>query len=433
MKKWIQTGCLLVFAGILFFLSSNGTIKQEAAIEVSEPLMPEAVDFVTESEIGEEELAPSEAPLAEAMTTLATMNEPESDREVLEEGNLSQEESTEPEESEMPQDEEDSEYADFAISNVSGYVNVREEPSKDSRILGKMYHGAVAQIQETAGEDGEWFHILSGSVDGYIKAEYFIYGNDAVEIIDEYITHYAVAQVDRLRVRKEPSTDAGKMGYLDKNEKAVMVADLGDWIQIEYSNGKTGYVSAEYVFLEEQFDTAISLEEERAEKERQEALAARQRAEEEKNRNSVEEEGTEVSEGQGEYQPANTEYGSNAELRQQILDFAMQYLGNKYIHGGNSLEGGTDCSGFTSLIYKEFGYSLSRTPGGQLSSAGRSVDISEIQIGDVVCYGKKGGKCTHVALYAGNDQIIHSSTPKGGVKMGNLYYDTILGIKNVID
>lgn len=123
--------------------------------------------------------------------------------------------------------------------------------------------------------------------------------------------------------------------------------------------------------------------------------------------------------------------GNNPELRAQIVEYAMQFLGNPYVHGGSSLTTGTDCSGFTCLIYKDFGYSIDRTPAGQLSGAGRSISMDEIQPGDIVCYGSS--KCTHVALYIGNGQIIHEANSKKGVVIYEVGYDNILGIKNVID
>ena len=129
--------------------------------------------------------------------------------------------------------------------------------------------------------------------------------------------------------------------------------------------------------------------------------------------------------------PPVTTYGSNAELRNQIVEYAKQFLGNKYIMGGSSLAGGTDCSGFTCFIYADCGYSISRTPSGQLSSAGRSIDYSEIQPGDIVCYGN--GSCSHVALYIGDGQIIHEANSRKGVVIYNADYDNILGVKNVID
>lgn len=64
------------------------------------------------------------------------------------------------------------EYASLAIANVTNYVNVRTEPNTDSAVVGKIYDGAVAQILDVAGEDQDWFRIISGNVEGYIKAEF---------------------------------------------------------------------------------------------------------------------------------------------------------------------------------------------------------------------------------------------------------------------
>ena len=99
--------------------------------------------------------------------------------------------------------EEESEYADLAIANVKKYVNVRTQPSTEGSIVGKIYNGAVAQILAVEdGEDGDWFQIVSGEVEGYIKAEFFIYGDAAVAVIDDYFTRYANVLANRLNVRK---------------------------------------------------------------------------------------------------------------------------------------------------------------------------------------------------------------------------------------
>ena len=84
-------------------------------------------------------------------------------------------------------EEAENEYAKLAIARVDKYVNVRSLPSTDGQILGKIYNGAVAHIIETAGENDDWFHVTSGSVEGYIKAEYFIYGKDAApgDVLDK--------------------------------------------------------------------------------------------------------------------------------------------------------------------------------------------------------------------------------------------------------
>ena len=131
--------------------------------------------------------------------------------------------------------------------------------------------------------------------------------------------------------------------------------------------------------------------------------------------------------------PATT-YSSNAELRQAVVDYGLQFLGNRYIHGGSSLVNGTDCSGFTCFIYRDFGYAISRTPTGQLQSAGRSIDYSQIQPGDIICYSSNGGRsCTHVGLYIGNGQIVHEANSRKGVIVSAADYSPIVGIKSVID
>lgn len=321
--------------------------------------------------------------------------------------------------------EPQSEYANLAIAQVNHYVNVRQEPNTDSQILGKIYNGAVAQILETAGENQDWFHVVSGSVEGYIKAEFFLYGDAAVEAVDNYVTRYATVNVDRLNVRQEQSADSRRIGYVGRGEKVKLLESLGDWLLVQYTDDRTGYVAAEYVTISEEFLYAKSIEEERAEQAARRELAARMAAEQNTQESPVE---TPLNPPPN---PPETTYTSNEELRSSIVDYAMQYLGYPYVHGGRSLADGTDCSGFTCYIYADFGYSLSRTPSGQLKSDGRSIDYSEIQPGDIICYGKS--KCTHVALYIGNGQIIHAANPRKGVVISDAVYDTIMGVKNIID
>ena len=317
-------------------------------------------------------------------------------------------------------DEEESEYANLAIAQVTDYVNVRSQPSTDGEIVGKIYNGSVAQVLATAGDNDDWFQIISGDVEGFIKAEYFLYGAEAEAVIDQYVTHYATVLADRLNVREEQSADSRRIGYIDNGENVKVVEDCGDWLRVQYTDSKQGYVSAEYVSVHEEFVYAKSIEEERREEAERQALAARAKEAEQSTPEVI-----------GNITFPTNQYTSNEELRTAIVDYAMQYLGNKYVHGGRSLASGTDCSGFTCYIYKDFGYSLSRTPGGQYSTNGRSVSYDEIQPGDIICYGKS--KCTHVGLYIGDGQIIHSANSRKGVIISAADYDNILAIKNVID
>ena len=319
--------------------------------------------------------------------------------------------------------EEEDEYANLAIADVTNYVNVRKEPNTESEIVGKIYDGAVAQIVSVAGEQDDWFQVISGNVEGYIKAEFFIYGDEAATVIDEYVTRYAVVQADRLNVREKPSTEEKRIGYIDHGEKVKMLENLGEWLKIAYTTGKEGYVAAEYVTIQEEFLYAKTLEEERAEIAAKKALEERMKAQE-----------SEAPENLTQAVFPETSYTSNEELRRAIVDYALQYVGSNYVHGGTSLATGTDCSGFTCFVYADFGYSISRTPSGQYSGAGRSIDYSEIQPGDIICYSSNGGKsCTHVGFYIGDGQIVHAANSRKGVITSAADYSPIIGIRNVID
>lgn len=128
------------------------------------------------------------------------------------------------------------------------------------------------------------------------------------------------------------------------------------------------------------------------------------------------------------YTPASySEVTGNA-----VVEYAKKYLKLKYVSGGNSLSTGTDCSGFTKLIYKEFGVSLPRTVKGQTGS-GTYVRKSDLQKGDLVFYGTGSGKATHVAIYIGNNQVIHESNRRDGVKISSVNMMQYITARRVIN
>lgn len=325
-------------------------------------------------------------------------------------------------------DGDEDEYSNFAIADVNNYVNVRSAANTDGEVVGRMYDGAVAQIQEEVEcEDGKWLKVISGSLEGYIKAEYFIYGQDAVSVIDNYIDRYAIVKADLLNIRENRDVSAKRIGYALTDEKLKLVDNdySGEWIQVNYADGKTGFVSSEYVTVVEEFIYAKTMAEIEAEEAAERERLARQKEDEKKKPENVQ-----VAQQTTTPQTTAT-FSSSGNVRADIVNFALQYVGYPYVHGGNSLETGTDCSGFTSLIYAKFGYGLSRTPGGQMSGNGRSISLSEAQPGDIICYGKSS--CTHVAIYMGNGQIVHAANSRKGVVVYNVGYDNILAVKSVID
>lgn len=110
----------------------------------------------------------------------------------------------------------------------------------------------------------------------------------------------------------------------------------------------------------------------------------------------------------------------------EIANYGCQFIGNPYVYGGTSLTKGADCSGFVYSVYKHCGYDIPR-PGLAQRSIGKGVSYSEAQPGDIICYPG------HVGIYIGGGQIVHASTPSGGIKIGSATYSTIITVRRVVD
>ncbi len=117
-----------------------------------------------------------------------------------------------------------------------------------------------------------------------------------------------------------------------------------------------------------------------------------------------------------------------------IVSFAKQFIGLRYVHAGRSLKTGTDCSGFTMLIYREFGVSLPPTVGGQIGR-GKYVAKKNLQKGDLVFYKAKGSKggASHVGIYIGGGSVIHESKPGVGVKISTVNMMQYVTARRVIN
>lgn len=356
------------------------------------------------------------------------------------------------------------EYENFAIAKVNDYLNVRSIASTEGEIVGHMYNGSVCEILERVeGEDGIWFRVVSGSVEGYVKSDYFIYGDSALEVIGDYVRKVAIVQCNFLNVRADASIDSSIVGSVEAGDKldlyieeveeivettveTVTAEDADDdasidseideiaedieeeiqWVKVYYTAEKVGYVSSEYVIIQEDYICAKTIEEERAE------ALAKEEAEKRRQEQAAAAAAAARVEDVTITAVPKTDYESLSELRQNIVEYAKSFEGTRYIMGGSSLAGGTDCSGFTMYVYAAFGYTIGRTPSSQWSSAGRLISTEELQPGDIVCMGTSS--CYHVALYIGDGLIVHEANSRQGCIISGLYnFEPILGFKNVID
>lgn len=156
--------------------------------------------------------------------------------------------------------EEKSELDGYVLPSVEEYLNVRSAPSTDAEIVGKLYVGTKAEI---LAEEGDWYQVRSGSVEGYVYQPYTVTGKEAETFAFE--NGYIVCNVltGGLRVRETPGTDAAVLGIVGEGETFDMVEQVEGWVAILF-NGEKAYLSSEYVNVGYDLGEAVSIEEERA-------------------------------------------------------------------------------------------------------------------------------------------------------------------------
>lgn len=275
-------------------------------------------------------------------------------------------------------------YTNLGIANVSGNLNVRKAASISAALTGKMKGGSACEILGIA--DG-WAHIKSGEVEGYVSTEYLLTGAAAKIRALELINSVAKVNVDALKVRDDASLNGAVLTQVPKNEELDYVETVGEWIKVNI-DGNEAYVYGEYVDIIQKLDTAITMKE--------------------------------------------LKYGEGVtNLRVDLVEYAKQFIGNPYVWGGTSLTKGADCSGFVQSVFKKFNIKLSRTSRTQAGD-GKKISASELQPGDLVFYANSSGTINHVAIYIGNSQVVHASSPKTGIKISNYNYRTPVKYVDVI-
>ncbi len=313
------------------------------------------------------------------------------------------------------EDAEEELFRNLVIAQVRSCVNVRSLPSESGEILGKLYNNSVGTFIKE--EDG-WYLIKSGSVTGYVKAEYCVTGEDAVDIARSVGTRIATVTTQTLFVRTEPTTESSILGMVPEADELLVLEETEGWVKVDVEEG-TGWVSTDYVTLHSEFVQAESKEEEAARlakeaEERQKAQAAAAAKVSKK---------TETSSSSANTQSYSV--GEGSEMGVAVAEYGLQFVGNPYVWGGTSLTNGADCSGFVMSVYANFGVSLPHSSASDRSQ-GYAVDgLANAQPGDLICYSG------HVAIYIGNGQIVHASNKKTGIIVSQADYRKILAIRRI--
>ncbi|WP_097015942.1 C40 family peptidase [Anaerocolumna aminovalerica] len=319
------------------------------------------------------------------------------------------------------------EFENIGIANVTNYVNIRRKPNEESKILGKLYSDSAATI--LAEKDG-WYKVESGSVTGYIKAEFLTTGDEVKELAKKVGKRIATVNTTTLKVRENPDLESIVLTLVPIEEELSVRKELDGWVKVTIDADVIGYVSAEYVDLRTEFKEAESIEEEKARLEREEA---ERRAQEEANNRATYSNSSvsnssssnssgysNASSGNSSSSSSSSNYSGNSSLRLNIVNYATRFLGNPYVWGGTSLTNGADCSGFTQSVFRDNGVSIPRDSRSQ-AAGGSTISINNIQAGDLIFY-SRNGVINHVAIYMGNGKVIHASSPETGIRITNYNY-----------
>lgn len=266
-------------------------------------------------------------------------------------------------------------YTNLGIAQVDGSLNVRKGAGTDSKVVGKMSNHDACEI---LGKKDGWIKIKSGKVKGYVKSGYLLMGDAALAIAEKEVETVATVNTTTLRVREDKSTDSAIVSLVGEGEDLVVEKIVDDWYKVEVDDQK-GYISGDYVTISQKLPTASYVEEL--------------------------ENGTGVS-----------------DTRVSLVQYALQFVGNRYVWGGTSLTNGIDCSGFTMQIYARYGISLPHHAASQ-PGYGTRISASDAQPGDLFFYGS-GSTISHVGIYIGNGQIVHASNARTGIKISSAYYRT---------
>lgn len=306
---------------------------------------------------------------------------------------------------------------------------VRSEPSEDSEPIGTVYSSDELEVVEY---EGDWMKVALGNdVYGYINAYYVDYDTyyataetleeEQARLDQEWLDYLAESEAEQERLNQE------WLAYLAQQEADQAAADAAYQAQLAADQAAADAQAQSSVDAEAQAAAAAQAQ---AEAEAAAAAAAQAQAEAEAAaaaaaaQEPTYEEPTyeEPAYQEPTYEEPTYQEPVSSGLGQQIVDFALQYVGGPYVYGGTSLTGGADCSGFTQAVFANFGISIPRVAASQAGS-GTPVDLGSIQAGDLLFYYGDNG-IGHVTIYMGNGQVVHASSPTTGIIISDYSYRT---------
>lgn len=227
-----------------------------------------------------------------------------------------------------------------------------------------------------------WYKVVANGKEGYVSSE-FLTGS----LTTDFSLGSAKIVCDTsVNFRSQPNTSSSVLASLRNGTVVSVTGVQGGWFKVTY-NGQKGYVHPDYLSF-----------------------------------SNVQSSGSTGSSGSSSITPPSNSvsYNGSSEKRAAVLEYAAQFLGTPYVYGG-STPSGFDCSGFTSYAFKNTVGSIPRVAQAQFDATTR-VSMDELLPGDLVFFGSSASSISHVGIYVGNNQFIHSPHTGDVVK-----YDSLTG------
>lgn len=272
------------------------------------------------------------------------------------------------------------------VPNTDGAsLNLRSGPGTGFDKLADIPGDAVLTL---TGLDNGWYLTSYNGVSGYVSSDYVTLTGTSASLPSmtsaEPAVQYGILNTDgsSLNLRSGPGTEFDKVASIPGSAVLTITGASGGWYLTSYA-GVSGYVSGEFITLTDSMPAV------------------------------------------------------NSDLGSQLVAYAKQFLGCSYIYGSSG-PNSFDCSGFTSYVFKHFGYTLNRSAADQYSN-GTVIDQSQMQPGDLILWRAYGSSktATHVGIYIGNNQYIHASSTKKCVTVNDMDYAAnsryVVGIRRILN
>ena len=276
-------------------------------------------------------------------------------------------------------------------------LNLRSGPGKTFSVITTLNLGDIVVVIERT--NNEWYYINFRGVTGYVSTEYL---RDVLTA--ENFSAIGRITGDLVNIRSKPAITSDLLATYPEDTVMTVIGINSGWYKVNHE-GYTGYVRSDFM-------TIIN-----------------------GTRASSPPASSETVNISPPATPLSPAPPANLAMGQEIVDFALGYLGTKYVYGGAS-PSGFDCSGFATYVFKNFGISLTRDANGQYRDNGALINKSDLAPGDLVFFDSGGNYVTHVGIYIGNSEFVHSSSSSSGVivsRLDSAYYVSVWhGAKRII-